>query len=356
MPKENTILIVDDSKELVDALRAILEDEYNIRVALSGEVALRVLESVKPDLMLLDVMMPGIGGFGVVEIMNQDPELKKIPVIFISAENDLYNESRGLKLGAVDYVTKPYKPEIVTIKVRNAIENKMHRDSLERLVEKRTAEVVRSRDAVLYGMSLLAESRDNVTGDHINRIKRYSELLAKELHEMYPDMLSEAEARRIAAMSPIHDIGKVRVPDSVLLKPGKLTPEEFNEIKMHTVFGGEVLRKTQQLMEIDSAEMRLMVEIAESHHERYDGSGYPSGLKGDEIPLSARIVAIADVYDALTMARPYKKAFTHEEAMDIILKGDGRTDPAHFDPRVLEALKRLWNEFLAIKISGGEDL
>jgi len=354
MAKENTILIVDDSKELIDSLRAILEDEYEIRVALSGESALRVLESITPDLMLLDVMMPGIDGFGVVEILNENLGWKKIPVIFISAGKDVYNEATGLELGAVDYITKPYKPEIVTIKVHNAIENKMHRDSLERLVEKRTAEVVRSRDAVLYGMSLLAEGRDSVTGDHINRIKRYSELIAKKLRELYPNMLSDAEARKIASLSPIHDIGKVRVPDAVLLKPGKLTPEEFEEIKRHTLFGAEVLRKTQELMETDSEDLRVMLEIAESHHEKYDGTGYPYGLKGDDIPLSARVVALADVYDALTMVRPYKKAFTHEESMGIILNGDGRTEPSHFDPRVLEAFSQLTNEFLEVQISGGD--
>ncbi len=345
--KENTVLIVDDGKPNIDAMRLILEDKYNIRIALNGEAALRNLEMVKPDLVLLDVMMPGIDGFEVLAIMRKNPEWTHIPVIFITGDTDSYSEERGLLMGAVDYVRKPYNPDIVSIKVRNAILNKMHRDSLERLVEKRTAELSQSREAIIIGMSLLAEGRDQGTGEHIQRMKNYSAILAKKMNELYPDIISVEEVKNINLMSPLHDIGKVSIPDAILLKNGKLTFEEFEEIKKHTVFGAEILRKTDEIQG-SSESLVTAIEIAESHHEKFDGSGYPHGLAGEAIPFSARIVALADIYDALTSERPYKKAFTHEEASDIILKGDGRTEPHHFDPRVLEAYKQSANEFIEI--------
>lgn len=352
MSDKNSILIVDDSKENIDGLRSILEADYAISVALSGEMALRLMERAKPDLILLDVVMPGLDGFDVLERMRAIDALAYIPVIFITGASDLFNEAKGLRLGAVDYVSKPYDPDIVCIKVKNHIANKMNRDNLERLVELRTAELSASRQAVILGMSLLAEGRDQGTGAHIKRIQLYTEILARQIHKSFPDILSMAELSQTILYSPLHDIGKVCIPDSILLKRGPLTPEEFDIIKNHTTFGTEVLRKTEHLMSAESDTLRVAIEIAESHHEKFDGTGYPHGLKGEEIPMAARIVALTDIYDALTSVREYKPAFTHENACEIILQGDGRTEPSHFDPIVLDAFRQVAPDFKHVQHAG----
>ena len=337
MERINSVLLVDDQKENITALKSILEDKYTIYVALNGESALKVMAKVDIDIVLLDVNMPLMDGFETLENMRKEERLEHIPVIFITSESDEFNEARGLTLGAVDYIAKPYNPSIVLIKVKNQLENKMYRDDLEDLVKDRTAELVESRAAIIMGMSLLAEGRDQGTGDHIKRMQDVTRILALQVHKLHPEMLSEEEMNNTVLMAPLHDIGKVYIPDAILLKPGKLTDEEFDVIKSHTHMGGEVLRQTETFLSGYKNVLHYAVQIAESHHEKFDGTGYPYGLKGNEIPLSACICALADVYDALTSERPYKKAFTHEEASDIILKGDGRVMPQHFNPVVLKA-------------------
>ncbi len=344
----NTVLIVDDTKENIDGLRAILENDYKVYVATSGETALNIMNRISPDIVLLDIVMPGLSGFEVLSKMRQLPNVVNTPVIFITGSNSSYNESRGLKLGAVDYICKPYDPDIVCIKVKNHILNKMHRDNLGKLVSEKTAELTASRQALILGMSLLAEGRDKGTGSHINRMQKYSEVIAKYIHTNDVEFLSASEVKQIVLYSPLHDIGKVYVSDNILLKKGKLTHEEFETMKYHTVFGTEVLKKTENLMLSNSSTLRVAVEICEGHHEKYDGSGYPHGLKGDEIPISACIVAIADIYDALTSVREYKAALTHEQAYDIITKGDGRTMPEHFHPVVLDAFENTQDKFIQI--------
>lgn len=342
---KNSVLLVDDSKENIDGLRSILEQDYNVYVALSGEGAMKIMERVKPDIILLDVVMPGMGGFDVLQQMKKNCSLSHIPVIFITGATDSFNEAKGLFMGAVDYISKPYDPDIVCIKVKNHIVNKMNRDNLEKLVEQRTAELSDSRKAVILGMSLLAEGRDKGTGNHIQRMQKYTEILAKQVHRNYPDILSKNELRQTILYAPLHDIGKVCVPDSILLKEGPLTQEEFELMKSHTTFGKEVLQKTENLLTSGTDTLRVAIEIAESHHEKYDGSGYPNGISGTKIPVSARIVALTDIYDALTSVREYKPAFSHEKAYDIIINGDGRTLPEHFDPIVLEAFKEVSDIF-----------
>lgn len=344
---QSTVLIVDDCKESIDGMRAILDNEYNIMVALSGEKALELMSKFTPDIVLLDVVMPGLGGFGLLEKMKNTKGLENIPAIFITGAVDSFNETKGLQMGAVDYISKPYDPEVVVIKVRNHISNKMNRDNLEKLVELRTEELSDSRKAVIIGMSLLAEGRDKGTGEHIQRMQKYSEILAKYIHKHYPKLLSVDEMKQTILYAPLHDIGKVCVPDHILLKNGKLTNDEFDIIKTHTTFGTEVLKKTEHLLTSDHDTLKVAIEICESHHEKYNGKGYPNGLKGEDIPITARIVALADVYDALTSVREYKAAFTHEEAYDIIVNGDGRTMPEHFSPEVLEAFKACENDFKA---------
>ena len=348
MNGKHSVLIVDDSKENLNALRSMLEDLYIVYVAASGERALSVMDKNPPDLVLLDVVMPGIDGFEVCRRMKGDKRFIHTPVIFITGSGDSFSEAQGLMLGAVDYIVKPYNPDIVSIKVRNQIENKLHRDGLEILVEKRTEELRKSQEAIIFGMSFLAERRDLGTGEHLKRMKRISGLIATNLRQKYPDIISLTEINNIVAYSPLHDIGKVAISDTILLKPGKLTDEEFETMKTHTLQGADMLLQTKELLDSGTDNLMTAVDIALYHHEKYDGRGYPKGLKGDEIPLSARIVAIADVYDALTSKRGYKDAFTHADAMDIILNGDGRTQPEHFDPLVLEVFQLCADEIAGL--------
>jgi len=337
MEKRNSILIVDDRKENITALKVILDDMYKIYVALSGEAAINVMQKSDIDIVLLDVNMPGMDGIQTLEQMKIIPELKNIPVIFITAEDDEFNESKGLALGAVDYIIKPYVANIVCIKVHNQIENKMYRDELEELVNVRTKELMVSREAIILGMSLLAEGRDQSTGDHIKRMQRISEVIATHLNSTHPELLTRDEVENIVLLSPLHDIGKVYVPDYILRKPSSLTADEFEKMKVHASMGAEVLKKTESLLFEYNDILGTAVHIAEYHHERDDGTGYPHRLKGDEIPISASICSISDIYDALTSPRPYKTAFSHERAVDIIVNGDGRVEPSHFNPLILQA-------------------
>jgi len=340
-------MAVDDVPVNLMILESILEDCYNVVTATRGDEALELMTTgVKPDLVLLDLSMPDMDGFEVLERMNRDAVLSKIPAIFVTGEADVYSEEKGLKLGAVDYIKKPYIPEIIFVKIRNHIESKSLRDNLEDMVaertrqlEERTSELIATHSAIIMGMSLLSESRDKVTGAHLARIKSLTQLLAEDIAAAHPGLLSAEMVEHIATYSPLHDVGKVSVPDAVLKKEGGLTAEEFEQMKEHTGGGGDLLRQMATFLPGEQSQLSVAIDIAENHHERFNGTGYPNRLKGEDIPLSARIVAVADVYDALRSPRPYKRGFTHEEAMDIILKGDGRTEPSHFDPIVLKAFE-----------------
>lgn len=353
----DTILIVDDVMLNIDMLTEILRERYTIMAAVSGENAIKLLGRRKPDLVLLDISMPGIDGFGVLEFMKANKELANIPAIFVTGEHDEFSEEKGLDLGAVDYIKKPYNAAIVKTKVRNHLELKAYRDKLELLVgertkklEESTKQLAASNEAIIMCMSLMSEGHDSVTGEHIGRIKTYTRILTNKMMELYPELLTPETAEQIVLFSQLHDVGKVYIPDSILKKPGALTKEEFDVIKTHTSHAAELLRKAVTFFP-DGANVNLdvAVEIAESHHEKYDGAGYPHGLKGEDIPLSARIVSVADVYDALRSARPYKGEITHSEAVDIILKGDAKTVPEQFDPKVLKAFQSVQEEFEKVK-------
>ena len=351
MIERKSILIVDDQKENITVLKNLLDDTYEIFAALNGKSALRVMKVARIDLVLLDLVMPVMDGFETLRQMKMDEKLVNIPVIFITSEMEDAKESTGLSLGAVDYIKKPYNPTIINIKVKNQLENKMYRERLEQLVDIRTQEIEASREAIIMGMSYLAEGRDHETGGHIKRMQQYTRIIANQIVEDFPEALSMEEAKSIVLLAPLHDIGKVNIPDSILLKEDTLTPEEFNLMKSHTTLGAEVLKRTENLLHEYSNFLKHAIDIAEGHHEKYDGSGYPKGLKGDEIPISACISSISDIYDALTSKRPYKRAFSHEEALDIIFNGDGRVEPSHFNPIVLESFKKVCNKFNEIKQS-----
>lgn len=334
-----TVLIVDDKKVNIDMMTHILRRDYTIMAATGGEAAIRIMEKRQPDLVLLDVYMPGMSGMDVLAYMKSNPLLAGIPVIFVTGEHEAYMEEKGLELGAADYIKKPYNAAIVGYKVRNHLEFKAYRDHLETLVYERTKQLSASREAIIMGMSLMSESHDKITGLHIERIKMFTGILCLKIQELFPDMMSAKLTESIMLYSPLHDVGKVGIADGVLKKEGALTSQEYDIIKRHTVYGADLLRKTERFLKDsnESSQMDVAIEIAECHHERFDGTGYPHGLKGEDIPLSARIVSIADVYDALRSPRSYKNAYTHHEAVKIILSGDNRTSPSHFDPYALEA-------------------
>ena len=344
-----TLLVVDDSPAIIDILLSVLSRDYTLRVGINGASALESVKKVLPDLILLDVMMPGMDGFEVCRRLKDNPATRDIPIIFLTGMDDAGAEARGLALGAVDFIAKPFKPAIVNARVRSHLELKKHRDRLEILVKQRTVDLEHTQEAAIASMALLAEYRDPETGGHIQRTKHYVRSLAGALAAEYPEELTPANIKLLYLSAPLHDIGKVAIADSILRKPGKLTSEEFDKIRIHTRIGSEVISKTEAIIGANSF-LRQAREIAEFHHECWNGSGYPHGLKGEEIPLSARLMAIADIYDALISARAYKPAFSHQQACDIIINGDGRTLPEHFAPFIVKAFQAVhqeWSEIAA---------
>lgn len=337
------ILIVDDTPDNIHVLMETLKDEYAIIAAINGEKALTMAAvQPSPDIILLDVMMPGINGYEVCKRLKDDVRTARIPVIFVTALSEAEDESRGLELGAVDYITKPFQPAIVKARVRNHVELKRHRDDLERLVEEQVAEIANSQMATIFAMSKLAESRDDDTGKHLERTQIYCRMLAENLSakDDYKALIDADYVDTIYYASPLHDIGKVAIPDSILCKPGKLTDEEFGHMKTHTVRGSETLAMVAN-RHPNNAFVNMGVDIARWHHEKWNGKGYPDGKAGEDIPLCARIMAVADVYDALTSKRCYKEPFTHAKACEI-LQGDAGS---HFDPALVAAFMEINDAF-----------
>jgi putative two-component system response regulator len=345
--KKPTILIVEDEPINVKLLIEALGEEYTFRVAPDGVAALASVKKNLPDLILLDIVMPDMDGFAVCRRLKYDPALRDISVIFLTALSGDLNEAQGLELGVVDYITKPFNPAIVKARVRNHLELKFYRDLLEDIVRKRTADLEQTQEATIAGMALLAEYRDPETGGHIQRTKHYVRTLAEAMSARYPDTLTPEYIDLLYRSAPLHDIGKVAVNDSILLKPGELTSEEFSEMKRHTLVGSEVIRRAEMLLG-EKSFLSVAREIAEFHHERWDGSGYPHGLKGEEIPLNAQLMAIADIYDALTSRRVYKPPYHHKKAFDIIINGDDRIRPEIFSPAIVDGFRAVHLEWMRI--------
>ena len=349
-----TILIVDDAPDNLMLMNELLQDRYEVKLANSGRNALRIVaQAPRPDLILLDVMMPEMDGYTVCQQLRADPDTVDIPVIFLTAKNQSEDEQRGFREGAVDYISKPINPETLQARVATHLQLKfsraMLRDQnkhLEYLVAERTREVVQMQDATILAMASLAETRDNDTGNHLRRTQHYVAALAHELksHARFSSELTEENIVLLFKSAPLHDIGKVGVPDSILLKPGHLTREEFETMKLHTVYGRDAILEVEKHLGGTNTFLRYAREIAYSHQEKYDGSGYPQGLVGDDIPLSARLMAVADVYDALISKRVYKPAFTHETAVELIRQGRDE----HFDPEVVDAMLAVEETFMAI--------
>jgi putative two-component system response regulator len=343
------ILLVDDSASNLHVLRETLESTgCRILIAKSGKSALEIVRKSRPDLILLDVMMPEMDGYEVCRRLKSEEDTRRIPVIFLTAMTDSENEAKGLALGAVDYVTKPINPDLVRARVRNHLELKRYQDHLEDLVREKTSEVMMTQAVMIESLATLAEFRDPETGGHIKRTQNYVKALAVYLkdHPRFRESLDRGTIDLLYLSAPLHDVGKVGVRDNILLKAGRLDDAEFAEMKKHTLLGEEALRKTEQKMG-KSTFLRLAREIAGSHQEKWDGSGYPRGLKGEAIPVSGRLMALADVYDALISKRAYKASMPHEKAVAIIREGRG----THFDPDVVDAFLALEGTFRNIALT-----
>lgn len=351
---KQVVLIVDDTPDNISLLSGLLKDQYKIKIATNGLKALQIASSLPgPDLILLDVMMPEMDGYETCRRLKMDPATSDIPIIFLTAKSQVQDEEMGLRLGAVDYISKPISPPIVLARVATQLNLVRARHllqdqnkHLESLVQDRTRKLGKMQDAIIMAMASLAETRDNETGNHIRRTQNYVAALARKLknHARFNNELTDENIDLLYKSAPLHDIGKVGIPDNILLKPDKLTSEEFEVMKLHTVYGRETILSVEKYLGESNEFLRFAREITYSHQEKWDGSGYPENLVGDAIPLSARLMAVADVYDALISRRVYKPAFSHEEAISIMRKGHG----SHFDPDILNAFLEITEEFRQI--------
>lgn len=356
-----TVLVVDDTPDNLFLMRNLLKAFYRVKVTNRGKEALEIAKSGSPpDLILLDIMMPEMDGYEVCRRLKADPQTKEIPVVFLTAMTDSDDETQGLELGAADYITKPISPPIVLLRVKNQLTLKAAADFLkdknrylENEVEKRTREIVAKtqevaalHDVAILAMGSLAETRDNETGNHIRRTQHYVRALTEKLqdHPRFSVLLQGEASAMMVKSAPLHDIGKVGIPDHILLKPGRLTPDEFETMKTHAVIGRNAIQQAEDRLGEKLDFLGYAKDIAHYHHEKWDGSGYPMGFAGEEIPLSARLMALADVYDALTSQRVYKPAMPHSKAVEILCEGRG----THFDPDVLDAFLAIQDEFIAI--------
>ncbi|MFC1877378.1 HD domain-containing phosphohydrolase [Thermodesulfobacteriota bacterium] len=339
LPKQ-TLLVVDDTPENIDILDGILRKDYKIKVALNGKKALEIGFKNQPDLILLDIMMPGMDGYEVCRRLKENNDTKKIPIIFVTAKGEIEDEARGFKLGAADYITKPVNPVIVRERVKTHLALYDQNRVLEEKVQERTAQLGKAFETIknasldtIHRLSRAAEYKDEDTGAHLFRMSNYCAAVARKMR------LNKTSVESLLYAAPMHDIGKIGIPDRILLKPGKLDSDEWMIMKQHTTFGAAILEGA------DKGFIKLGEVIAITHHEKWDGSGYPRGLKGREIPLIGRIVAVSDVFDALTSKRPYKEPFSLEKSFDIIRESRGN----HFDPDVVDAFLHAKDELLDIK-------
>jgi len=352
--EKSTILVIDDTPDNLSLMSALLKDSYKVKVANHGDKGLKIATSENPpDLILLDVMMPDIDGYQVCRQLKANAATCDIPVIFLTAKSEEDEEQKGLELGAVDYITKPINPSIVLARIKTQLQLKAAADFLkdkaaylEGEVAKRTQEVSAIQDVTILAMASLAETRDSDTGNHIRRTQYYVKALAEKLrpNPRFTAFLTDQNINTLFKSAPLHDIGKVGIPDCILLKPGRFEPHEMEIMKTHTTLGRDAIQQAENALGIEVEFLTVAKEIAFCHQEKWNGSGYPSGLSGDDIPISARLMAVADVYDALVSRRVYKEGMPHEKAVQIIIDGKG----SHFDPDMVDAFIEIQGEFLAI--------
>ena len=358
----------DDVVNLKFGIEFLKKHNFEVVAAKNGKEAYEKILKEYPDVIILDVDMPKMNGYEVCKKIKSHKDFKHIPVIMITGLKDMGANIKGLEAGADDYITKPFNVLLLEIRIKNSLKNKYYYDQLfyyqqklsyfneklknynkelEKKVKIRTAQIQETQEVTIFALAKLAESRDPETGAHLERIRLYSRYLAIELQKnsKYKDLISDEFVENMYRYSPLHDIGKVGIRDSILLKPGKLTPEEFEEMKKHTIIGGRTIELAEKKLKVTSNFLKMGKEIAYCHHEKWNGKGYPFGLKGTQIPLSARILAVADVYDALTHKRVYKPAFPHRKAVNIITEEAGK----HFDPYVVETfvnIEKVFEEIL----------
>ncbi|MDC7218434.1 MAG: response regulator [Spirochaetales bacterium] len=357
--EHSTLLLVDDTPQNIDILVETLSDQYELIVATDGQEALEAVDEQLPDLILLDIEMPVMNGFETCKRLKESARAKDVPVIFLTANSEIDKKTKGFRLGAVDYITKPFDVQEISARVETQLSVKTARDMLrnqkvflEKMVEKRTREVLKTQDVTIRMAASLAETRDNETGNHIIRTQKYVKILSEEMARMpqYSRELTPGMIDLLVKSAPLHDVGKIGVPDAILLKQGKLDDEEFKEMKRHTLYGWGSLKRAEDTMDGDMKNdsfLRFAREIAYGHHEKWNGEGYPEGLMGEEIPLSCRIMAIADVYDALISERVYKKPFTHTKACSIIEQDGG----SHFDPEIVSCFLRCKDQFRDVALT-----
>ncbi|KDN27402.1 chemotaxis protein CheY [Vibrio fortis] len=335
MSSKPTVLVIDDTPSNLDVLTGILKDTYQVKVAINGHIGIKIAKTVpQPDLILLDIMMPDIDGFEVCRQLKSQPNTAHIPIIFVTAKIDPEDEVKGLSLGAVDYLTKPITPQIALQRVKTHIALYDQQRALFGQVKEKTREINLGKLETLNILGRAAEFKDNETGMHVIRMSHYCEVLAKALG------MTDEDAETLRDAAPMHDIGKIGIPDSVLLKPGKLDADEWTTMQKHVEYGVEILGRQS-----DSKLMQMAIQVAQYHHEKWDGTGYPNQISGEQIPLVGRIAAVADVFDALTAERPYKRAWSVDEALNLFKEQKGK----HFDPRIVELLFENLPEILAIK-------
>ncbi|MDR0906970.1 MAG: response regulator [Oscillospiraceae bacterium] len=353
MEKERKIiLIVDDNMTNLTTGKEMLKNDYKVYPVPSAEIMFDLLENVIPDMILLDIEMPEMNGYEAIKRLKSEPQWAGIPVIFLTSKTDEGSELEGLSLGAIDYVAKPFSGPLLLKRIENHLNSEMQKQQLKEfntnladVVRQKTEQVFNLQNAVLSTVADLVEFRDDATGGHVSRTQKYLELLLNKLVEanIYTDEMTDWDMDYLLPSAQLHDVGKIAISDLILNKPGKLTDEEFEIMKTHAAIGVDAIRKIEKNAE-EHAFLRHARRIAGSHHEKWDGSGYPQGVSGKDIPLEGRLMAIADVYDALTSVRPYKKPFTTDEAKKIILEGRG----THFDPSLIDLFSEIADKFASV--------
>jgi putative two-component system response regulator len=351
--RKPVVMVVDDTPDNLTLIAELLKGIYQVRVANSGEKALQLVRDNPPDLILLDIMMPGLSGYDVCMALKADINTQHIPIIFLTAMMAKEEEKKGLDMGAADFITKPVNPPVLMARVATQLQVKSAADFLrdqnaylEQEVQRRGKELAAIQDVTILAMASLAETRDNETGNHIRRTQHYVRRLAMQLqnHPRFAAYLSERNIDMLFKSAPLHDIGKVGIPDRILLKPGRFEPHEFEIMKTHCKLGRDAIQYAEDQLGLQVDFLQCAKEIAYSHQEKWDGSGYPEGWAGDAIPISARLMAIADVYDALISRRVYKDGMPHDKAVAIILTGRG----SHFDPDIVDAFAEIQEDFREI--------
>lgn len=342
---KKVILVVDDDKANLMVAQKLLSEEYRVAAVNSGELALKYLEKNEPDLILLDIQMPGLNGFEVMERVMAHEKWCKLSVIFLTADRSEATEEKCFKMGAVDYIGKPFVPAIMLQRIRRTIELDDYRKNLERMVAQQLQRITQLQQDIIITMANLIESRDGTTGEHVKRSSEYLNLLAKKLCEkgIYSDVLTPKYVDYLCKAAPMHDIGKITVSDVILQKPDALDNDEYQLMKQHAARGGELIRDNMSSI-VDKEFVDIAGDVAAYHHEKWDGTGYPAGLKGDEIPLSARIMAVADVFDALVAKRQYKEGMSMEKAFEIMESERG----IRFEPVLLDVFIEAKDELKAL--------